>query len=306
MATEIMAVRHGSHRGLLIIAAGSVLFGFTGVTSKTLYARTEITPLGVSWLRMTVAALALLILLAFRAAPLPRPRAWRDVPLLLGLGLSVGGYQVTFFSGIQCSTVTSVTLIAMCTAPVIVALLAPLFLRERLTRAIGVALVCAVGGTALLLQSGGQVSLSSRHLVGNLLGLGAAFSYASFMLISKRVLGWLDSLSIITVSFCVASLLLAPLALGDLGSAGLSWGDWPYILWLGLAATAAAYGMLVFGMVDASATAASISTLLEPLTAAILAAIFFKERLGVAGLLGAALLLAGMLILYRQDDSSRA
>jgi len=58
-------------------------------------------------------------------------------------------------------------------------------------------------------------------------------------------------------------------------------------------------------MMDASATAASITTLLEPLTAAILAAIFFKERLGVAGLLGAVLLLMGMVVLYRQDDSSR-
>ena len=72
-------------------------------------------------------------------------------------------------------------------------------------------------------------------------------------------------------------------------------------LWLiGLGATALAYGLLVAGMPYASATAASIVTLLEPLMATVLATVFFQERLGVTGLVGAALLLAGMLVLYQR------
>ena len=300
MDTGTTKVKRASRRGLWLIGLGSVFFGFTGVTSKTLYARTEITSLGVSWLRMVVAAVALLVLMLHRSGKLPQPRSARDWFLLLALGLSVAGYQVTFFGGIQRSTVTTVTLIAMCTAPVIVALLAPLFLGERVTWAMWVALACAVAGTALLVQSGERASLSSAYLVGNLLALGSAFSYASFMLLSKIAVDWLGTLAIIMVAFCVAAVLLAPVAVGDVLAAGLGWVDWLYILWLGLGATALAYGLLVAGMPYASATAASIVTLLEPLTATILASVFFQERLGATGLVGAALLLAGMLVLYQR------
>ena len=302
MDTRTTKVRRASRRGLWLIGLGSVFFGFTGVTSKTLYTRTAITSLGVSWLRMAVAAVALLVLILYRSDKLPRPRSARDWFLLLALGLSVAGFQVTFFGGIQRSTVTTVTLIALCTAPVIVALLAPLFLGERMTWAMWVALVCAVAGTALLVQSGERVSLSSAYLVGNLLALGSAFSYASFMLLSKVAVDWLGTLAILMVAFCVAAVLLAPVAVTDVLAAGLGWVDWLYILWLGLGATALAYGLLVAGMPHASATAASIVTLLEPLTATILATVFFQERLGTMGLVGAALLLAGMLVLYQRGD----
>jgi DME family drug/metabolite transporter len=162
------------------------------------------------------------------------------------------------------------------------------------------ALVCAIAGTVLLVQSGGRISLSLQHLGGNLLGLGAAASYASFVMISKRALDWLDSLVVIAITFCVATLLLAPLALGDVLAAGLTWGDWPYILWLGLGSAALAYCLYILGLPYASATAASIATLMEPLTATILAAIFFQEQLGAIGLVGAALLIAGMILLFRR------
>ena len=132
MNVEMTIASVRSRRGLLLIGMGCVCFGFTGVTSKALYTRTDITPLGVSWLRILIGALALMALQAARAARLPRPRAWRDGLILLGLGLCMVGYQITFFSGVQHSTVTTVTLIANCMAPVVVALLAPLFLGGRI------------------------------------------------------------------------------------------------------------------------------------------------------------------------------
>jgi DME family drug/metabolite transporter len=166
----------------------------------------------------------------------------------------------------------------------------------------GLALMCAIAGTALMVQSGGQISFSSEHLSGNLLGLGAAGCYAGFVLVSKRALGRLDTFRILLIAFCVATLLLAPFALGDVLSAGLTADHWLYILALGVGSTALAYGLLTLGLNYASATAVSIATLIEPLTASIAAALIFQERLGLLGLVGAALLLLGMLVLYRQGS----
>jgi DME family drug/metabolite transporter len=212
----------------------------------------------------------------------------------------MAAYQVTFFGGVERSTIINVTLITVCTAPVIVASLSPLILNERPTPATLGALACALAGTVLLVRSGGEISLSSEHWVGNLLALGAAASYASFVMISKRALAWLDSFLIIAATFLVATLLLAPIAVRDVLAAGLDLGDWLYVLWLGLGSAALAYTLYIQGLPYASATAASVATLMEPLTASILASIFFGERLGALGLVGAALLLAGMILLFRR------
>jgi DME family drug/metabolite transporter len=48
------------------------------------------------------------------------------------------------------------------------------------------------------------------------------------------------------------------------------------------------------------ATAVAITTLIEPLTAAVLAMMLFGERLGPWGILGAALLVGGIVTLYRE------
>ena len=55
------------------------------------------------------------------------------------------------------------------------------------------------------------------------------------------------------------------------------------------------------GLRSTSATAASVLTLLEPLTSTVLAWALFGERLGPAGLLGAALLLGAMGLLLRGE-----
>jgi DME family drug/metabolite transporter len=58
------------------------------------------------------------------------------------------------------------------------------------------------------------------------------------------------------------------------------------------------YILYLRGMRAVSATTAAILTLLEPLGSATLAVLFLGERLAPAGLLGAALLLGSMALLF--------
>ena len=66
------------------------------------------------------------------------------------------------------------------------------------------------------------------------------------------------------------------------------------LLYLGCVPTAIGYGLFQVGIRSLSATVASIVTMCEPLTAAILAWILFHEGLGPLGLLGAGCLLGAM------------
>ncbi len=72
---------------------------------------------------------------------------------------------------------------------------------------------------------------------------------------------------------------------------------WALLLYLGLVPSALVYGLFLTGMRSTPATVASVLTLVEPLTATILAVVFFGERLGTLGLLGGTLLLGAILVL---------
>ncbi len=77
------------------------------------------------------------------------------------------------------------------------------------------------------------------------------------------------------------------------------------LLYLGVVPTALAFGLFFWGMREATATVASIGALAEPLTASVLAVLIFGEQMGTLGLLGAALLVGAMLLLYMNHGPNR-
>ena len=73
------------------------------------------------------------------------------------------------------------------------------------------------------------------------------------------------------------------------------------LLYLGVLTLAVAYGLLYAGLRTVVGSAALIATLLEPVTAAVLAAVVLGERLGLLGLVGAALILVAVAGLESDD-----
>jgi DME family drug/metabolite transporter len=74
-------------------------------------------------------------------------------------------------------------------------------------------------------------------------------------------------------------------------------------IYLGLVPTALAYAAYFRGLVRAHPVLAALSALLEPLTAAVLSALLLRERLGVVGWCGAALLVGALAVSYWCPES---
>src|SRR5205085_6943790 len=70
------------------------------------------------------------------------------------------------------------------------------------------------------------------------------------------------------------------------------------ILWLAVVATVIAYGLFYAGLRSTPGSVAMILTLLEPVTAVVLAAALLGEALTVASVLGGGLLLGAVLLIY--------
>lgn len=294
-------------RGLLLIVLAATLWGTTGLTSKTLYRLAAMDALSVGFLRLLIAAPAMLVVGHWLAPSSLAPglrRDWRAVALF---GLGIAAYNYAFFAGIARTSVTAATLLALCTAPLFVALLARLILDEPLTRPVLLALVAALTGTILLVGGqGGQDLLRHDYILGNLLALGAALSYATVALVGRAKSQQGPPASFVALAFTAGMLFLAPAALSSGLRLPTNGPAWLATLYLGLGPTALAYVIYIFGLRAVPATVSTIGTLVEPLTAALLAALLLGERLTPSGLIGAGLLLSSLAILSLGDLATRS
>jgi drug/metabolite transporter, DME family len=282
--------------GLLLITMAAVTWGTIGIAVSLLYRVAATEAFSIGFLRLLIAAPALLLVnrllvgsRAFRVVP-------RDLGVIAIIGAAFAAYQLCYFAAIAHIGVAIAVLANICSAPIFVALLAWIFLRETPTRAALVALVGAVCGTALLV-GGPRPDAAGSAPLGVALALGAGFSYAMVAVASRAVAPRYHPLQPIAIAFSLGALLLLPLALSrgivlDYPIAG-----WLLLLHLGLVPTALAYALYLWGLRTTPATSAAIISLLEPLISSALAVALLGERLSLTGLLGGALLLGSLVLL---------
>lgn len=290
--------------GLLLIALAAISWGTTGATMTLLSQETAASPLLVGWSRLAIAAPGLVLAAALTArlgARHATRRPWpsvADLPLCAALGLAMAAYQVCFFRAVTLVGVAAGALLAICSAPLLIAILAAVFLGERLTPRVRLSLGMAVAGTALLVVGPRGLGEVAGHFgLGALLALGAGVSYAVYAVAAKGLLARVTPLAVSAITFALAAALLAPALLLEPTPARTMAAGWPLLLYLGLGPTAMAYALFTAGLGRVPATVAGIVSLLEPLTATTLGLLVFGERLGAVGAAGALLLLAALALL---------
>jgi DME family drug/metabolite transporter len=157
----------------------------------------------------------------------------------------------------------------------------------------------AVTGLALLVL-GQQGTPSAPSAVGVLLAIGAAASYATYIVAGNAAEAQgLETQSFLAAAFGVAALLTLPwLVAGDLDWVGTAGGGL-LLGYLVLVPTILSYSLFNRGLRGVRSSTASTLALVEPVIAATLAYAVLGERLGVLGVLGAGLVLVGLLLIVR-------
>jgi drug/metabolite transporter (DMT)-like permease len=175
---------------------------------------------------------------------LVRARDWR-VPLgTLAIGIGgIFGYHALLFAAFRFAPAVEVNLLQYLW-PLLIVVLSPVYLRGcRLTVHHVAGSLLGLAGAALVL-SGGQLTLQTVNLPGYLLALGAALTWSSYSLLTKRVRPFPTGA---VGGFCLASGLLS-LALFALDTAAtgvpmpmLTGKDWAFLILLGLGPMGAAF-----------------------------------------------------------------
>lgn len=281
-------------RGVLALLLVTLVWGTTFPAMKDMTAT-----LSASWIVLCRFALASVLLLPF----LWRAR-WRDLRWGLLAGMVLFLCYVFQIEGLALTTSNRNAFITGLN--VLVPPLLGVALGARLQRRIVLALVLAVAGLAALCWEG---SFSWGR--GDTLALLCALCFGLYVKLmeatTRRVsqLMVLTAAQIVTVALCAALwLLLSEAPLGGRGAgwpaylAGVGAGLRTYglnLLYLGVVATAAIISLQTWGQRHSSANEAAVIYAFEPGCAAIFAYFWLGETLAWHGLLGAALLIAGMI-----------
>ena len=233
----------------------------------------------------------------------PDVQAWRKnlIPLCVS-GTFLGANWILLFESYNAALPghTSVTVATICyyMAPVIVTLLAPFVLKERLTVKKVICMAVAFGGVILVtVFSGSGEAAEGSQLVGILLALGAAALYALIVLLNKKMRD-ISALDRTVAQLGISAVVMLPYALltEPILPQFFGWEDVTCLAVVCLLHTGVAYA-LYFGTIGRlQAQTAALCSYIDPVEAIILSAVFLGENVGVWGIVGAVLVIGAALV----------
>ncbi len=218
------------------------------------------------------------------------------------LGGAFFGVDLALYNtAVLMTTATEATLFGN-NAPLFVGLGTWLIFRRRPQRAYWTGLALAALGGATVMIAGMSREASAGNLAGGFLALTASIFFAAYLLTTEHVRGVLDTLSFSTLAIAgsVVTLLIICLVL-DAPLGGFSRSTWAALLGLGLISQLAAYFALVYALGHLPATFTSVGLLAQVPLTALLAVPLLGEPLHPTQAVGAALVLAGIYIVNRDN-----
>jgi len=224
--------------------------------------------------------------------------------LFAGLAMASILNNITYFYALGHTTVSN-AVFTHYTAPVLVAVLAPFVIAERLERVTLISLPLAAAGMTMIVLNEGGIRLNSLHLPGIIAGTVSGFGYA-FMIMLTRRLSLLElNQKALVVLLWVTVLATAPAVLSLDYSIGPRTAA--LLLITGVLHSTIAPLLYFSALKKVLAQHAAILGYIEPLAAIPLAFLFLSETPPLVALLGGVLiLLSGYLVVHARMSMRRA
>ncbi|HEV2107319.1 MAG TPA: DMT family transporter [Thermomicrobiales bacterium] len=278
-----------------------LLWSSTFVLSKDAFE--EISPLAFIFARFSLMTLLSFGVLAFRGRGVSRRRYWRvasgdRIRFLVAGIFGYMLYQLGFVLGLDRTSPFSSSLLIALVPLFTVLILTVRGERPPLTSWIG--LTVAIAGVVLFLTG---KDAGGGTLLGDTISLGAGMAFAAYGVVNRPLVQAYEPETYTAYSVLAGSVPLliisAPAALSqDWGS--ISAGVWGSILYLTVFPVYVAYMLWNWAIARRGAAVATSVSLLVPVFSGLLSVLFFDERFGALKLVGAALVLAGLVVLRWQ------
>ncbi len=258
----------------------------------------EMPPRSFNALRLAVASVVFLLMIGLtrRRESLARltSRHWLVIALLGLIGQF--GYQLLFIEGLERTSVVNASIIIGCT-PVAVSLTSAVMGHERLPWPHWVGMSLSFAGVYFIVTGGAQAGESS--LAGDLMMLAAVGCWTIYTVAARPMLNTFSPLLITGLSMAFGTVLFVPFAMDDFRAT--PWTTVPLVAWMSLVFSSLlalnfAYTAWYHGVRHLGASRTSLYSNVVPAAALIVAMVWLGERLSGTRLVGAGLVLAGVLV----------
>ena len=290
--------------GYAMVLTAATLWALNGAVSKVILQSGGVTSERLTEVRATGAFLLLFAaLLVWRRSTLRVARG--ELPFLAVFGVAGLAFVAWFYFVAIERLEIGIALLIQYVAPVLVALYARYVLHEPVRRRIWAALALAIAGLALLLQLWQGLVLDG---IGVLASIGAAITFALYILMADRGIRRRTSSSLLAYGFLFAALFWAVVQpwtsfpwdllddsvslLGRLESIELP--VWLLMAWMVVLGTIVPFGLLVAALRHVTPTRAGILAMFEPVAGTVIAYAWLREELDPIQLVGAAVVLCGI------------
>lgn len=285
----------------LATCGAGILWGTGALVVDILVSQHGFSPQNISFWRFAIGSMVLIAIFA-------RHIRWRKLKPLLGTvffaGTAMAGYVLLWFLGIEQIGAAIPTLIALCLPPVIVTTIAIIRGQEKASLSLMAILFGAILGTVLIIFKHDESAnnLQTHNLIfGVIFSIGSALLYAGFSMVSGKISMALGAGSATACLSVVATLVMVPFALYQpfIWPADIPPQAW--FLYLGVVTAALALLAFSWGAARLKPMVLTIATLLEPLTAVVLASLLLNQHLSPLQWIGGSLLLCSIWFLGRKN-----
>ncbi len=298
-ADTLACMRQGSRshrRGLLEVGLASVLWGTGGLAVQLIREQEELSPVTISAWRMAIAAAVLVVaLLALQRGGELVSLVSSHPHQVMVVGAGTAAYQGFYFVSVTQVGVAVSTVVSLGLAPVLLTVAESVRHRRAPTAGRLGVLAAALVGLVLVSVAGHESATGPDPVAGVLLAIASGTTYALTTVAGGSVSRTSSPLALTSAMTLVGAAVLLPcLALVD--GPRLP-GDQVAIAWLaylGVLTMALAYVLLYSGLRVVAPSTAVTASLVEPVTAAAVAAVVLGEALGPVAVVGILLVLGAV------------
>ncbi|MFF9494378.1 DMT family transporter [Streptomyces flaveolus] len=251
----------------------------------------------LSFLRIVIAAVALLLVAPFAKVRIPR---CRDLPLIALCGATgITAYQLLLNWGeVNVAAGTASLLIAI--VPAFSVLLGSLFLKERLSRNIVLGTVVALAGAAIVSMAKG----TGGFTVSALIVLAAAVAQGVYHVATKPLLRHYTGLEVATYAMVAGTLLALPLAPATWHAALEAPADaLACALYLGLLPSALGFVIWAYAVARLPLATSTAALYLVAPVALVISFVWLGEVPHLIELAGGAVSVAGVIVINRRSQA---
>ncbi len=262
----------------------------------------DFSPGALSLGRLLIGAVCLGVVALGRGVPRPTGREWVSI-VTIGV-LWFGVYNVALNEGERLVDAGTASMLIQ-VSPVLIAVLAALFLSERFTGPLALGLALAFSGVAVIGLS--NASHADRDVLGVVLCMVAALAYSISLILQKPLVARLLPVHVTWLACTVGAIACLPFAgqlVRDTSHASASSVAW--VVYLGVFPTAIAFTTFAFALHHMSAARLGVTTYLVPPITIVLGLVFLDEQPPTVAYLGGALALAGVAVARRKPRTLAA